>query len=201
MTAQVEILIAEIKDAVTLPVTAVVEKTSGFKCYVKTGSRYEERDLRIGRTNDTYIEILDGVKEGDVVVRNPRAVIPAAREEVSLEERTASRSQFGSNDAATSEAGESPTPAAEEQADAQPAAPPRPNAAQIIQQSDKDGDGKLSKDEAQGPLSENFDAVDGDKDGFISSSEMSAAFSRFRQGAGGDKPGGDAADDGAGGAP
>lgn len=205
MTAQVEILIAEIKDAITLPVTAVVEKTSGFKCYVKTGKGYEERDLKIGRTNDTYIEIQDGVKEGDVVVRNPRAVIPAAREEVSLEQRTAGRSQFGSRDEAPSNAGDSAAPATEGEEDAQAAPqteePRRPNAAQIIQQSDKDGDGKLSKDEAQGPLAENFDAVDGDKDGFISSAEMSAAFSRFRQGAGGDNPGQGAANDEAGGGP
>ena len=191
MTAQVDILIAEIRDAVTLPVTAVVEKTSGFKCYVRTGDEYEERDLRIGRTNDTYIEILDGVKEGDVVVRNPRAAVPAAREDVKLGERSSNRSQFGADSPAPSGTRDAAAPAPAGEAGDQPAAPRRPSAAQIIQQSDKDGDGKLSKDEAQSPRPASFDAIDTDKDGFISAAEITAALSRFREGAagGGDNPG------------
>lgn len=181
MTAQVEILIAEIEDAVTLPVTAVVEKSTGFKCYLITATGYEERDLQLGRTNDTYIEILDGVKEGDVVVRNPRAVIPAAREDVSLEDRKAGRTGFGDRPSSGSEG--APGPATEGQGPAtgeESQAPQRPSASQIIQQGDKDGDGKLSRDEAQGPLAEHFDATDSDKDGFISSSEMTAAFAKMR---------------------
>jgi hypothetical protein len=67
---------------------------------VKTPTGIDQRALKLGKTNDTYIEILDGVKEGDVVIRNPRAVVPAAREEVTLEERTASRPQFGEDKAA-----------------------------------------------------------------------------------------------------
>jgi hypothetical protein len=70
MTAEVTILIAEIENAVTLPITAVVEKRKGFFSYVKTAAGIEERALQIGLTNDTYIEIKDGVKEGDIVVRN-----------------------------------------------------------------------------------------------------------------------------------
>lgn len=180
MTAQVEILIAEIKDAVTLPVTAVVEKASGFKCYVKTGKGYEERELKLGQTNDTYIEILDGVKEGDIVVRNPRAVVPSARDEVPAEQRTSDRGQFGEANAAPSSATDSAPASQSESGDDQPAAPRTPSAAQIIEQSDKDGDGKLSKDEVQGPMADYFDVTDSDKDGFISSSELTAAFSRMR---------------------
>ncbi len=180
MTAQVEILIAEIKDAVTLPVTAVVEKASGFKCYVKTGKGYEERELKLGQTNDTYIEILDGVKEGDIVVRNPRAVVPSARDEVPAEQRTSDRGQFGEANAAPSSATDSAPASQSESGDDQPAAPRTPSAAQIIKQSDKDGDGKLSKDEVQGPMADYFDVTDSDKDGFISSSELTAAFSRMR---------------------
>jgi multidrug resistance efflux pump len=184
MTAQVEILIAEIKDAITLPVTAVVEKSGLFYCYLKTKSGYEERELKLGRTNDTYIEVLDGVKEGDVVIRNPRAVVPAAREQSSLEERSADRSQFGEGQASPS-SGTTPAPAAEgQQGSEQPTPQQRPTASQIIQQSDTDKDGKLSKDEVQGPFADNFDMVDTDKDGFIAAGELTAAFAKFRSGGG-----------------
>ena len=75
MTAEVTILLAEVKDGILLPVTAVAEKSTGFYAYVKTPTGIDQRALKLGKTNDTYIEILDGVKEGDVVIRNPRAVV------------------------------------------------------------------------------------------------------------------------------
>jgi hypothetical protein len=196
MTAQVEILIAEIKDAVTLPVTAVVEKSGAFYCYLKAKNGYEERELKLGRTNDTYIEVLDGVKEGDLVIRNPRAVVPAAREQGTLEDRAADRTQFGEGQPSPS-SGSNPAPAADgQQRSEQPSSPQRPTASQIIQQSDTDKDGKLSKDEVQGPFAENFDAVDSDKDGFISAAEMTAAFAAYRNGGGdrGQRDGGAAGD-------
>ncbi|MFO1095775.1 MAG: hypothetical protein U0992_21080 [Planctomycetaceae bacterium] len=89
----------------------VVEKSRGFFAYVKTPASIEGARLKLGKTNDTYIEILDGVKEADVVIRNPRAVVAAALEDVSLEERTASRSQFGEGKAPDGEAtAQGPTP-------------------------------------------------------------------------------------------
>jgi Ca2+-binding EF-hand superfamily protein len=43
---------------------------------------------------------------------------------------------------------------------------------QAFQEMDKNGDGKISKDEATGRLKEQFDRIDADKDGFISTEEM-----------------------------
>lgn len=187
MTAQVTILIAEVNDALTLPITAVVEKRDGYYSYVKTPSGYEQRKLEIGRTNDTYIEIQDGVKEGDVVVRNPRAVVPSAREETSLEQRVASRAQFGESrptevaDAAEGQGGggERRRGGGERRREGQGQ---RPSAAQIISQNDKDGDGKLSRDEAPEPMKAYFDAADTDKDGFVTSAELGAGMRAARGG-------------------
>ena len=47
----------------------------------------------------------------------------------------------------------------------------RPERGDILGQLDKDGDGKISKDEAPARLKENFDKVDKDGDGFISRDE------------------------------
>ncbi len=113
MTAEVELLICELKDVVTLPVTAVVEKRSGFVCYVATDDGPQERPLILGRTNDTYIEIKDGVKEGDVVIRNPRAAVPEALASSPTEESSAdpAASTDSQDPAAEGDAANSPPPA------------------------------------------------------------------------------------------
>lgn len=194
MTAQVTILIAEVKDAVLLPVTAVVEKRDGFYSYLRNNGRIEERKLQIGRTNDTYIEIQDGVKEGDVVIRNPRAVVAAAREEVSLDERTASRSQFGEGRNAQATAGDGRPdggPRRREEAGGDGSGERRrPSAAQIVKNSDTNGDGKLSKDEVPEPMKGFFDAADADKDGFITTAELTESMKAMGGGQrGGDRQG------------
>ena len=56
---------------------------------------------------------------------------------------------------------------------------------------DADGDGKISKDEAQGRMKENFDRNDANADGFIDAEEVAALLERIQsRGAGGGGPGG-----------
>ena len=50
-----------------------------------------------------------------------------------------------------------------------------------FKQADKDGDGKLSREEAPDKLKENFDRLDTNKDGFIDATEMARFFERLRQ--------------------
>lgn len=62
---------------------------------------------------------------------------------------------------------------------------------------DADGDGKLSRDEAQGRIAENFDEIDADADGFLDLEEINAwREANPRPAADGDRPGRPAADDG-----
>lgn len=81
MTAQVEVLVQELKDVLQVPVQCVVEKGGKFYAWVKTPKKVERRALRLGGTNDTEIEIQDGLSEGELVLQNPRAEMPDAREE------------------------------------------------------------------------------------------------------------------------
>lgn len=62
----------------------------------------------------------------------------------------------------------------------------RPNfdPAERFKMADKNGDGKISKDEAEGRMAERFDNFDADGDGGITQEEMTAAFARFRAGGG-----------------
>ncbi|HET6423528.1 MAG TPA: hypothetical protein VFG20_07575 [Planctomycetaceae bacterium] len=59
---------------------------------------------------------------------------------------------------------------------------------------DKDGDGKLSKDEASERMAANFEQWDANSDGFVDKDEIDAARARFRaqRGEGGGGPGGGA---------
>lgn len=51
-----------------------------------------------------------------------------------------------------------------------------------IKEWDKDGDGKINKEEAQGPLKERFDALDANSDGSLDEAEISAGMRRRREG-------------------
>jgi len=89
MTAKVTILIDDVKDALTLPVSAVVEQRGNFFSWVQMPTKPERRVLKLGRSNDKLIEVIDGVKEGEVVYRNPRAMIREAREDIPFESHAA----------------------------------------------------------------------------------------------------------------
>ncbi len=87
MSAKVTILVAMLNDALTVPVSSVVEQRGGFFCWVKSTQGPQRRPLKLGHTNDKLIEVVDGVKEGDEVLRNPRAVVEEAREEEPFEKQ------------------------------------------------------------------------------------------------------------------
>ncbi|HEV3338719.1 MAG TPA: hypothetical protein VG125_00130, partial [Pirellulales bacterium] len=96
MTAEVEILVAEKKDVRTIPVQCVVESGSKFRAYVKNGKAVEPRELKLGGTNDTVIEVIDGVKEGEQVLLTPRADVPDATSEHREAEKVDVGKRFGS---------------------------------------------------------------------------------------------------------
>lgn len=110
MTAQVEIRIDYLRDVLSVPVLAVVEQGGSFYCWVANGSVAERRPVVLGKTNSKLIEISDGLSEGEMVVLNPRAVIPEAREE-QLRGRP-SRDRFGT--APDEESGDSSSEASED---------------------------------------------------------------------------------------
>ncbi len=78
MTAQVEILLADKRDILTVPVTAVVEQKDQFYAWVKQPAGPEKRTVTLGTTDDRVIEIKSGLKAGDEVILNPRATVAEA---------------------------------------------------------------------------------------------------------------------------
>ena len=57
----------------------------------------------------------------------------------------------------------------------------QPDATELISKMDNDNDGKLSKAEVKGPLSERFSKVDTDNDGFITKQELEKAKTQTNQ--------------------
>lgn len=95
MTAEVEILVAHLKDVVTLPVAAVVEQRGKHYCWVSKAGQMERRTLVLGLNNDRFVEVKDGVAEGELALLNPRAVVAGARVTEEEAKPTDVREQFG----------------------------------------------------------------------------------------------------------
>src|SRR5207244_8244995 len=78
MSAEVTITVGDrLEQVLTVPVQAVVgsvELGGRRRCYVITPNGPEPRDIVVGLSNDRYAEVREGLKEGDEVVLNPKAV-------------------------------------------------------------------------------------------------------------------------------
>ncbi len=173
MTAAVEIFVADIPDALTVNVSAVVEQGGKFYVWVAKPDGPERRPVLLGRTDENVVEIKDGVVEGEQVLLNPRAVVPEAREDDAVPEDPKELPEGipTGPDAGTAQG-----------KPAKPAGPPK------FSDMDKNKDGKLTEDEAPERMKQFFGRVDTDKDGSLSPSEW-AAFQQSRKQAGGG-PGG-----------
>ncbi len=71
LTAQVEINVDRISDALKVPVQAVFERNDEYYCMVRNHNGIEPRWLDIGQTNDHEVLIRNGIKEGEEVLLNP----------------------------------------------------------------------------------------------------------------------------------
>jgi len=75
MTAQIRVVVEDRKDpTLQIPVQSVVSFSGHYYSYVlaSAGNAAERRELKVGDANDEYMEILDGVAEGEMVIMSPR---------------------------------------------------------------------------------------------------------------------------------
>jgi RND family efflux transporter MFP subunit len=72
MSAKVEILVQQLKDVIIVPVTVVANRQGKKVCFVldPDGST-EERVVKTGAFDDTFVEIKEGLEEGEQVLLNP----------------------------------------------------------------------------------------------------------------------------------
>lgn len=78
MYADVDLLVGSTQEVVALPPEAIMDTGSRQVVFLeRSDGRYEVRDVRLGRKGDDFVEILQGVAEGDKVVSNGNFVIDA----------------------------------------------------------------------------------------------------------------------------
>jgi HlyD family secretion protein len=71
MTAGVEILIAELKDVLFVPIQAVQTHRGSSYCFVLTDNQPERREVVAGHSSNELVEIKEGLHEGELVLLAP----------------------------------------------------------------------------------------------------------------------------------
>ncbi len=204
MTAEIRIIVDDRQeDVLQIPVQSVLSIANKFFTYVAKGSEVERRELKVGDANDEYMEIIDGVAEGERVVMNPRTHFSREINELEVKllgeqednrERTVipNRGGVGAGSPGGKGAGRPGGGQGKDGADKgnasgqqaeRPAAggPPgggggAPDPSAIFARLDKNGDGSITKDESD--MRGNFDKTDADGDGKITMEELKTAFSQ-----------------------
>ncbi|MEZ6039511.1 MAG: HlyD family efflux transporter periplasmic adaptor subunit [Planctomycetaceae bacterium] len=73
MTAQVRIIVEDRKeDVLQVPVQSVISFSGHYFSYVAGKTTAERREIKVGDANDEYMEVLDGISEGEMVIMSPR---------------------------------------------------------------------------------------------------------------------------------
>ena len=67
MSVQLEVVTGQIDSTLFVPVEAVFERGEEFFVYKRSGSTPVELVVGIGRSNDSFVEIVSGLEEGDVI--------------------------------------------------------------------------------------------------------------------------------------
>jgi len=69
MFAQVELAVSAKAKGITVPLSAVIDSGTRQIVLISHGEgRFEPREVTLGSRSDNYVEVLDGVKEGDSIV-------------------------------------------------------------------------------------------------------------------------------------
>ena len=105
MNAQVEILITELDNVLSVPVPAILPFKGKDYVFIKDGETFRRAEVTLGISNDSHIEIKTGLKAGDLVAMTPVTLLTEdeRREAFSVASRDAAKKDFG--DAAPKGAG------------------------------------------------------------------------------------------------
>jgi len=71
MSCKVQILVEQLEDAIIVPIQVVSNRAGRKVCYVMTSKGHQERVVRTGLFNDTFVEIIEGLEAGEEVMLNP----------------------------------------------------------------------------------------------------------------------------------
>ena len=78
MTAEVEVLVNEVDDVLSVPIQAFLVYNGQFYDYVavkKPGGGFELRAVELGIGDEKFVEVRKGIQSGEVVILNPNDVV------------------------------------------------------------------------------------------------------------------------------
>jgi HlyD family secretion protein len=198
LNAEVRIRVAQLSGVVQVPVQAVIEHGEKHYCFVRRGDDWELRQVQIGDTNDKTIVIKESLQPGETVALNASSFreqfeLPEVPAEPQAKIMLASAEKPASlpKDSGTKPAaapGKSARPGADRSlaADEKKRGGPPANRQQgpialaslTFQQLDKDGDGRIRKEDLPESERAQFASIDANHDGFIDRTEWAAAVRR-----------------------
>lgn len=187
LTAEFEILVSNREDVLVVPVQSVLSVGSEYYVYVADNDEPVRRKVIVGESNDTDIEVKDGVNEGEFVVMNPRSAfadeIKALEEDLEVlmadeESKTARDLQDNANKFLKDykKPGSMSTDGKPEKRPGKKVA-----AGGGFSKLDSDGDGKLKPGEVPPAMKSRFPKMDANRDGAVDSKEWKKAMSQPRQ--------------------
>jgi HlyD family secretion protein len=71
MSCSIEIHVDTLEDTLFVPIQSVHASGGGTLCFVRTAQGIEQRAVRVGRNNEKWIQVLEGLEEGEVVLLAP----------------------------------------------------------------------------------------------------------------------------------
>jgi multidrug efflux pump subunit AcrA (membrane-fusion protein) len=175
MTAEVTVHCLEIPEVLQIPVQAVYAHGPQLKyCFVRQSTGWDQREVTLGPTNNSFVVIEQGLSEGDVVSLNPKRLVDTAQLPplVGDERQQAVRTGPRHPEARGPEKME----VAESRERERPAGGSLAGALQAL---DRDGDGTITREELPGPMQAHFATVDVNGDGTLDQGELTAAIARF----------------------
>ena len=192
-TAEVEIRVHQSPNELMVPVQAVLEHGGQHYCVWRNAEGFVAKPVQLGPTNDSMVVINGGVTENDKVVLNPRAYLddlnlpelPA--KVIQAEEMIAGKEPLKGGPAINRQ-----TPGAGDGVPlaAGPTGSGGPDrASSMLQRMDRNGDGRLAKEEIPPQLEGRFPTADKNADGFLDADELSSMPAGQRPGGPGGVPG------------
>jgi hypothetical protein len=194
LTAEVQIHVESRADALQIPVQAVFERSGKTFCLVQKGAAWDTREIVITSTNTKTVTVdevrSDPLKEGELVVINPRQHIPkfdatrlpALRESVSAPSALAAAKKRDTDSVAAAQGSVQLAKAEVSAGLSGPAsgalAAP---AVRLLEQYDADRNGRLSPTEMNtlpAELRQRLRAADANNDGILDTAELGTALAR-----------------------
>jgi len=86
-SAQVEIMVEEVHDVVRVPTEAVAEKQGRHFVYLIEGETQRIIQVKLGKGNDQYVEVLSGLKENDRIAANAYQLFEQPQQEPIKDEK------------------------------------------------------------------------------------------------------------------